>query len=138
MKYLALSDNGGILTSANEESTYTLIHNGNEVEAQPTPKGGRPTIMNKEFALKFISEHSQRGSFHLPEINPDKIEKATSKPSYKYNFPNQDSFSPEYQLYLAHELEREIIRKGSKVKGDANTIRELSGLLPHEEEQDEH
>lgn len=136
MKYIPLSENGGILVDA-QERAYRLDHIGDNLIAHVIATGERPTIMNREFANRFLKEHAERGMCHLKEIPEGK---ATQKRDYKqYGYAiGQDVFSNEYQLYLSAEMERAIYKKGKTTNEDKHAIRELTGLLPHEEEQEIH
>lgn len=139
MIYVPLSECGGVIVDDVTSIAYILDHIGNEIVAAPIKKDQRPTICNKEFFDSFIKEFKARGTMHQPEIHTPISEKNATIP-YKYGYMLGDSgkLSPEYQLYLAGELERALIQKASTIKGAANTLQELTGLLPHEEEQDEH
>lgn len=137
LAYVPLSENGGVLVVQPEETAIRLEHSvDGRVTAHLVKKGEIPTIMNKEFAMTFISENKSIDGFSMPWIEPKKTDAAT--PRYRLISPREQVLSPEYQLYLANELEREIIKRSARVKGDMHGLTELTGLLPHEEEQDEH
>lgn len=137
LAYVPLSENGGVLVLQPEETAIRLEHETDgRVTMHLVKKGELPTLMNKEFAMTFIRDSKSQDGFSMPYIEPKP--KESEQPRYRNLRSREDVLSPEYQLYLANELEREIIKRSARVKGDMHGLTELTGLLPHEEEQDEH
>ena len=135
--YFPLSENGGLILKG--ETPCRIEQHGHMAVIIPvSPEEARlgkvrPTIVNKDF---FDSLMKEDFAFRTPP--PDKVNKDGLSYKYRSLMERQDALSPEYQLYLAHEMERAVINKASKTIGNASALAELTGLLPHEEEQDEH
>lgn len=137
LAYVPLSENGGVLVLQPEETAIRLEHETDgRVTMHLVKKGELPTLMNKEFAMTFIRDSKSQDGFSMPWIEPKATDANT--PRYRILSPREQLLSPEYQLYLANELEREIIKRSARVKGDMHGLTELTGLLPHEEEQEVH
>jgi hypothetical protein len=135
LAYVPLSENGGVLVHTETDKAISLIHNHDGTLAYNLcDKGDRPTIINKEFAISLLSDPALK----LSDLSCLKSKEGIS-PKYRYLAEKESTLTPEYQLYLANELEREANRRNSKLTKDVrNVLPELTGLLPHEEEQDEH
>jgi len=137
LAYVPLSENGGVLVLQPEKTGIRLEHETDgRVTMHLVKKGELPTLMNKEFAMTFIRGSKSQDGFSMPYIEPKP--KESERLRYRNLRPREDVLTPGYQLYLANELEREIIKRSARVKGDMHRLTELTGLLPHEEEQDEH
>lgn len=122
LRYEQLSEKSGIIVDELDR-TYIFIHEGdNRVTVRPINVGERPTFLNKEAANRWMNNG-------LEITHPDNIRTKEKPAAFRYLDKAAELLTPEYQLYLAKQLE-------SKTKASKPTFaetQELTGYLPHEE-----
>ena len=132
IRYEALSENSGVLVTEGDEALF-MTHDPDTdiVDFMICEAGDRPTFMNKAAALsmreKWYDAWLDSVPFKIP--HPANIMTKEKPAPYTYRDKGQEALTPEYQLYLAKQLEGK--QKASKPTF-AETV-ELSGYLPHEE-----
>lgn len=148
LHYEPLSENGGCIVDS--EGRFTTLHHNavsEEVTIVLTGKDERPTIMNREAANTLLAKRERQAAKELayceqideqPDTSvsscgflphPSNITTKEKPSAFRYLDKEAATLTPEYQLYLAKQLELKI--KATKPTL-AETV-ELSGYLPHEE-----
>jgi hypothetical protein len=148
LHYEPLSENGGCIVDS--EGRFTTLHHNpvsEELTIVLTGKDERPTIMNREAANSLLAKRAGQAAKELAYCeqideqpntrvsscgflpHPDNIRTKEKPEAYRYRGKDQEVLSPEYQLYLAKQLEG----KQKASKPTHAEAQELTGYLPHEE-----
>lgn len=134
LRYEQLSERSGVIVD-DQDRACILYHVNmaefpdceDQVSIRPINVGERPTFLNREAAESWIEKLGDEG--HFPLVHPDNIVTKEKPAAFRYRDKAAELLTPEYQLYLAKQLE-------SKTKASKPTFaeaQELTGYLPHEE-----